>query len=503
MRKIILVLTAFVLLMTMAFPTFASSSPELRMMGLEEGTRDWEDHLFFDRMEEKTGVRFEFVQYRDEAAYREALSLLNPGDPRVPDVFFKAALLPEEMISLYHQGVLLDLRPYLEENMPNFYALLKKDPALLAAISLPNGEIVSLPFITEPAAQNILWINQAWLDALGLDMPENAKELEQTLQSFKTGDPNRNGRQDEIPLSFSGPYDLKYLAHAFGLAANDFNLFLQDDQARFMPLEKEFRLFIRWCRDLFKQGLLDPNGFTTVDALRRITDENAANRLGAFFSPLPGNLVPFEWVSQYRAVPPLQFEGKSVYRTISGSAFNGAFALSTACQNVSAALTWADTLYSQEGAVLAGIGLVGEDYVFDGDGTWRLLRDPAQDEYLSRVAIADGHSAPGLSTDQFQRLYADPMVRYLSDQVAAVASVARDPFPVFPLSSAEREAIAPLQAALGRYVDESIARFVLGETEVTDEAFAAFEQELITLGVHEFVALWQDAYRGRSFHDGV
>ena len=73
-------------------------------------------------------------------------------------------------------------------------------------------------------------------------------------------------------------------------------------------------------------------------------------------------------------------------------------------------------------------------------------------------------------------------------QVAAASAL---PFPDLPLTQADINAIAPLQAQLGRYVDESIARFVMGEWQPTAEQFAAFRTQLEELGVQDFLALWQ------------
>ena len=70
--------------------------------------------------------------------------------------------------------------------------------------------------------------------------------------------------------------------------------------------------------------------------------------------------------------------------------------------------------------------------------------------------------------------------------------MAQDPFPPFSLTRAQEEEIEPLQKALGRYVDESIARFVLGELEVSDEQFSAFEEGLNALGLEKFLSIWQD-----------
>ena len=46
------------------------------------------------------------------------------------------------------------------------------------------------------------WINKAWLDELGLEMPETTEDLKTVLKAFKENDLNKNGKNDEIPLSF-------------------------------------------------------------------------------------------------------------------------------------------------------------------------------------------------------------------------------------------------------------------------------------------------------------
>ena len=60
-------------------------------------------------------------------------------------------------------------------------------------ITLPDGSIAALPYITETPMQNYLWINQAWLKSLGLSMPTTAQELVDVLTAFRDRDPNKNG----------------------------------------------------------------------------------------------------------------------------------------------------------------------------------------------------------------------------------------------------------------------------------------------------------------------
>lgn len=482
------------LMMLGTFTAYAQADPSFVMAGYEEedSNRTWSGNLFFVRMQEKTGVTFTFEQAKDYEAWQKVKTGYIQSGTQLPDVFFKASLSPAETLRFLDEGFLLDLAPLIEDNAPALYALLLQYPDVRAAVTLPDGRIGALPFINLAPSQNCLWINNDWLQALKLQTPVTWQELQAVLEAFKGDDPNRNAKDDEIPLTYLGAYDLKYLAHAWGLAANDFNVSAHDGKAVFMPLEENFRPFITWCRELYQLGLLDPDGFQTVDTLRRVTDAKAAVRYGALFAPLPSSILPGEWLSSYSAVTPLTYDGKQVYRTISPSTIPGTFAITSACRDAAAMLRWVDYLYTPEGAILASAGQEGVDYLVDGDGSWRRTPEAEQSAFQANSLILSGTVPPGISNDAFQRRYADTVVRTISEEIDRVAAVARDPFPPFSLSYSQEQMLAPLQNGIGRYVDESIARWVLGEWELSDAQFTQFGHELERLGLGTFMALWQD-----------
>ena len=68
--------------------------------------RKWEDNLFFQRMEEKTGVKFTYQQYTKEEEWTKAKVAMEKGG-EMPDVLFKAALTTTECIEMYEKGVLV------------------------------------------------------------------------------------------------------------------------------------------------------------------------------------------------------------------------------------------------------------------------------------------------------------------------------------------------------------------------------------------------------------
>ena len=86
--------------------------------------------------------------------------------------------------------------------MPNLSAILEKYPQIKAAITQDDGKIYGLPAAemmgtgatgaaddySIHSIQQFSMINKAWLDDLGLAVPETVEELRIALQAFKDND---------------------------------------------------------------------------------------------------------------------------------------------------------------------------------------------------------------------------------------------------------------------------------------------------------------------------
>lgn len=473
---------------------------EYTMAGYDDEAtyRDWSANLFFQRMEEKTGVDFNYVQYKKEAEWTAAKAAMTV-ESDLPDVLFKAELTPDECARLLDNGVLLDLKELIPQYCPNLNAILEAHPDYWDAISLPDGRVAALPAISEQPLQNCVWLNQSWLNNLGLAMPTTVEELTDVLRAFRDKDPNLNAKRDEVPLAFIGPFDLKFLGHAFGLVANDYNIRAVDGKAEFVPLNENYRAFVEWLRLLYAEGLIAKDGFSTSDSLRAVSEAKEANVYGGAITTMVTNFLPTEWASQYAVMMPIAYNGEQTYRSFIGHVQNGTCAVTTACENVEEILGWIDLFYTEEVYVLTSAGLENVDYVVDGDNTWRMTELATNNMYFTgETLIASGTAAPGLASDAFQRRYHDKTVAFISEQMALINEVAERPFPYYGLTDAQNAQIDPLQRRIGRLVDETLARWVLGEVEISDESFAQFEKDLKDAGLDEFMTFWQSVLDGRN-----
>lgn len=461
----------------------------------EDSAHEWETNQFFERMQARTGISFTFEQYIKRTEWDAAKQKILSGQ-EMPDVLFKAALNTEELMRGTENGYLIDLEPLLADNAPNLSALLEEHPDWKEAITLPNGKIGALPTIQMSATQNAMWINQEWLKKLGLEMPVDLESLEKVLTAFRDLDPNGNGKKDEVPFAFLGPWELKFLSHAVGVVANDYNIYLDDEsKVHYWPAEDSFfelaKLLCRW----FEQGLLDPNGFTTVDRLRAITDAEADIPYGVMFAPTPINLVPYSASSQYALLEPLMFEDEQIYRDLVGPVTRGAFAITSACEDPSALIRWVDVLYSEEGAVEAMLGIEDEYYEVYQDGSWDWIGGIKNMtlETINDLTLYDTGNMPWMFPDAFYNRYAETSIRQINESMVRLGEMAVEPFPnTYTLTQEENARVLALQQELGTFVDVSLARFVLGEVPVNEETIVDFRKGLSERGMEDMIAFWQE-----------
>ena len=484
-------------LMLVVLPAFGSAETAFTMAGFDgqDSTRTWEGNGFFNRMEARTGLSFTFQQYNDSAAWQAAKNAMFAQNGELPDVLFKAALTTDELIRYTESGQLIDLLPLLEENAPNLWALLQENPDWLKAITLPNGKVGALPALQELAPQNAMWINKAWLDKLGLQEPTDMESLIKVLRAFRDRDPNGNGKKDEVPMLFLGSWELKFFSHAWGVVANDYNIYLEDGQVHYWPLEDSFFEFAQTMRDLYAEELLDPNGFATSDAIRRVTDSDADITYGAFFAPTPLTLLPYTTGTEhYVVMGPFEYEGKAAYRDLIGQVTRGTFAITSACEDPAALLRWVDILYTEEGATEAMAGEEGVNYSYDETGRWDWVggAEALGLTGLSELTVYESGEMPWLFPLAFNDKYVETNVGRMNDELSALQAQTVKPFPTYTLTAEENAYVGSLQLELGRYVDEMLARMVLGEIKINDKTKAEFLSGLEQRGVADMIAFWQE-----------
>ena len=494
-RRIAAILGAVVLLCAMLAPAMGDQeAPDYIMEGYDGdgASHIWDTNLFFDRMQEKTGISFQFRQISDFDQWKERKKGIAEGED-LPDVMFKAALTAGEIRDLYEAGILIDLRPYLEEHAPSLWALLQEHEDWMEAITLADGAIPALPNFNELQNNDVMWINRDWLDRLKLETPRTAEELTEVLRAFRDGDPNRNGKKDEVPLTFIGMWELRFLAHAFGIIDNDDYVTAKDGVVLSGLTSEENRSFLTWLHELWEEGLIDRNGFQMMDSLRQITDEKTTIPYGMMLSTSPLTIVPSAALSQFEVLDPLEYNGRKEYRDLLGNVVRGAFAITKDCKEPEKLVAWVDTLYTEEGSRLAQCGLEGEEYQWNEDGYWEWIADltTVANEILPMCTISEGGTAPGITKADFQLKYADRTARENMEQLYRVKQYAVMPYPCVIMTREDENRANEIRAELEPWAEEQMACFVTGDVELNDESWAEFTRTAKEKGLDELVGIMQ------------
>ena len=491
MNKKLTAALLFVMLCLMALGAQA-----LTMMGLETETmeRVWEKNLFFARMQALTGIEVQPQGIAKEEEYTALINKMVEGDVQT-DVLFKANLTRGQERELLRSGAIIDLSALIDEHMPNLSALLAEHPEWRDVITLEDGSIASLPLINAKERQAALWINQAWLNKLGLAMPATLDELEAALLAMRDGDPNGNGKKDEIGADLVGVYEMRWLLPYFGIVADDYHMARNEaGEIVFAPELPAYRAFIELLRDWNDKGVLAKDAFTRVHASARLNnaDEETPVTSGLLLSVTPYTHLDAAAVMDYQPLLLAGPDGTTRWRDLLGAVWTGCFAVTSRCADPAEALKWVDALYGKEGALLGYAGVEGEDYVVNADGYWAFDVNGNADvsALRSNVLMYTGVPMPGLYPADFVHKVDSALDRHVFEASEKVRAVSERVTQAYCLGEKEQEKADALAVQIGRIVDEGIARFATGEVELTDETYAAWLDELAQAGSAELTALF-------------
>ena len=147
---------------------------------------DFPTNSFTQWYTERTGINLDF----DVAPASEAQAVLNltiaSGD--LPDIIVGFEVNPSILALYGPQGLFLPLNDLIDEHGHFIHEVFEEKPHVRPLITSPDGEIYGLPTVNECYhcfLSQRAWINQDWLDNVGMAMPQTTDELIDVLTAFK------------------------------------------------------------------------------------------------------------------------------------------------------------------------------------------------------------------------------------------------------------------------------------------------------------------------------
>lgn len=474
------------------------------------------DVYFVDAYEKMTGVKIEWIEVASDAFADQLALRLTTGE--LPDVILKGGVSNANQLKYGEQQFFLDLtdRNRLKTFAPNYWALCQEYPEILSASMMPDGSVYSLGMIRNSTGSTIaskLFFNQEWLSAVGKNVPATADEFYDVLKAFKEGDPNGNGRADEIGM-YLKPDHLQYVTFGmFGIGNRGSNNgYIDYDEAtggvRYFATTDGFRQWVEWVSKLYAEGLLNQEYFD-------FTESNLGNYInndvcGVFaYTNLcmlgQETQQKFTYLDGAMTGP----NGDKDYFGVNSIGTTGSFIITTACEYPEVALRWADYFFCDEGSLFFYFGDEGVTYDALDNGTYQFNDTVLADFYSGKnsydgcavyVSLYGYGNTPTMTKVPYNS--ADDNKGIALDAANALIEDCAIAWPAFTFTKKEQRIIEDNKSDIDKYVASMRDSWIMGTAELNDETWAQFVATVERMGVHDVLEVYEAAL-ARAYESGL
>lgn len=478
-------------------------------------TKDVNEMEWLRLLEEENGVDVEWQQITADWDQKKSVMFAG-GD--IPDILVKATATTD--FATYN-GLFENLAPYIDAgNMPNVAKMFEDHPELRVLCSNENDEIYGIPNYRSlwPRTNRVLYINQIWLDNLGLQVPTTMDELEEVLIAFKNGDPNGNGdTTDEIPLDFSGFPTFMLGCFGVPLMNESEGYFVEDGKVKNYRVDERYKTFMQWLQKLYGEGLINEEvitqDYSKFQSLAR--GEGKTARVGVTLGWESGDRFGTEVADQYTPLPALKPHADSDegevywgYYSDNNSVNAATVALSANCKNKEAAVKFIDAFYAEDMGIqvlFGGMNDVDKCVQDNGDGTYTVLppTDPSIDAgtWKWTNSFAD-YSPYYIPDDMKDRLtMGEDMQRVLEERIPleATMDLMEEKCETYPAkfityTTDENSDLAMAQANINNIVDQTYSAWLTEPSRNIEEEWDAYVQSVYDIGLTQSLEIRQVAY---------
>ena len=343
--------------------------------------------------EERAGVSIQWEEISSDWDEVKG-TLLASGD--IPDIIIGAGAINNGDFAMF-PGLFEDFRNHMDA-LPNVQAMFDEQPLTYTLATQADGSILGLSKYQRfwPETVTRQYINQVWLDNLGLDIPTNWDELFDVLIAFRDNDANGSGRtDDEIPMDFNtgfGFFSPAVLLANTGITITDSNhqgYFAENGRVLNYFADPRYKEFIQFLHRCFAEGLINPEVFTQdytrFQAVARGEGDYA--RVGFTFGWVSTDRFGNQVAPQYVSIPPLRTSATTTvdpswtydFNTLNFAA--NVVTMSARSNNHEAALAFINELYDPVVGMQILFGSLGTNISDNSDGSFSVLPpvDPDMD----------------------------------------------------------------------------------------------------------------------------
>lgn len=466
----------------------------------------------FNAAEEATGVHIDFTEVTMMNASDQFSLMCAANDMK--DIIGGAGSYYGSTAGAVEEEIVIDLADYAEQYMGNYLTILN-DPQYAAYRERAynsEGQLVEISSISDdflPTSGS--QIRKDWLDALNLPVPETYDDWENTLLAF------RDNYDCGSALLLSGVTQMTNLIAGYatsgaaeaGMGGSTVNMYVRDGEIRNGYQDDGYRAYLTMMNRWYKEGLLSADFITASSdgAQNNMDGLILSGDSGIWFSQ--GNFIT-QYESQAQVTEPdfaimgiadpyspeFNPEKTTHFTSMAGGnqGGSGALSVSTNCQDVETACKWLDYFWTEEGQLLCNYGIEGEGFEYDENG------EPKFSDFVVNGGnfqfMMTGYTLSGVpSLQDFDKsffTYGDNVIEAFDVWGSCVDDLYTLPA-AMTLNTDQSEEYSSRFNDLNTMAEERIGRFITGELSI-DEEWDTFQKDLITMGIEDCIAIYQECY---------
>lgn len=477
------------------FTLWSSNSPDL-----SEIISDLNEYLVFEELEKVTNVKWDctlvsFFSSTEQFQLMVASQEYTDVVCRALDSYTGGAdkAIEEEF--------LIDVGGLVEENMPNLQSWFDQYPELKKQLTTVEGNIGGFPKIyKEPSDVNEGGcIRLDWLDELGLKEPRTYDELHDVLTQFK------DKKNAAAPLVLSAQTGVQSdLLNGMNIGTGYYQV---DGEVRFGPMQPEFKDYLTMLNQWYNEGLVSDSFLSSQAEVLMDFNSILSGDTGVWYGTGTQSITQLLSMAaesqpdmRITGIPYVTEDGETAHVGTESTMLDSImWSISTECSAPAAIAKYVDYIYGEEGILLANYGVEGKTFEYDDAGEPKLTELVTNNpDYTYNLALniytCDRQTPIPFVIDE-QKARND----YSEDQINAVEvwSNATDGLYNIPrqgvnMTAEELEDYNSIYSDIDTYMDESISKFVVGDTSL--DQFDAFVEKLKTMNVEACIELEQTAY---------
>lgn len=465
-------------------------------------------------LEEKNGINIEWqIYYYSDWAEQKSL-LLASGD--LPDAFLGNISLNATDVA-QNKASLLELTDLInEETMPNLMEVFEKAPEMKAICTDRDEKIYSLPMklpLQPEVNGDVFYINQEWLDNLGLEAPTTYKELEDVLEKFVTEDADNDGDPNN-EIGFSGSAsstklsgDMRLILSPFGTMVSRSDNYMGvngDGEAVFMPVQENYKEAVKWMHELWEKGILDPEYFTQDSSMFDSKKQAEGGSKVGLITGWTADAQAGANASQFTLLEAVEgYDGNHYVENAASflALSDRELIITKDCENPEKLLAWADDFYDDLVCLETFYGSISDGCITDnGDGTYT-VNEPADGGSLDTSAWSNslrGFGPRYMNPEVYDKVILPENngdgIKLKEDEVNAkyVSSDKNVGLPMLHYTDDELAQLTMLGTDIYNYCEAQYAHWVVDGG--VEEEWDAYLEQLNNMGVQDLISIQETAY---------